>query len=74
MLSSLKKLLMMGQDKTRELRVEGICVSKIKDDGRWRGDRRGYLSLRMVRKESFRCEKQVIERSFVPRNFSYFRR
>jgi hypothetical protein len=41
MLSSLKKLLVMGQDKTRELRVEGICVSKIKDDGRWRGDRRG---------------------------------
>lgn len=59
----------MGQDKNRELRVEEMCVSKIKDDGGWRRDRRGYLSLRMIWKESFRCEKQVIEWSFVPRNF-----
>lgn len=31
--------------------------------------KRGYISLRMVRKENFPCEKQITECFFVPRNF-----
>lgn len=69
MLSSLKTLLVMGQDKIRELRVEETCVSEIKDDGRWRRDRRGVFILEDDLERKLSSRKQIIEWSFVPRNF-----